>query len=218
MKNGLTEIVFLIYRSGSMAVVAEETVSGFDAFIEDQKKLPGDVSVTAVQFDNECEQLFAGKDLKDVPSLKDLYKPRGWTALYQSLGRLINETGHRLALLAEDKRPEKVMFVVITDGADNQPSEFTVPKIKSMIEHQKAKYNWDFVFLGANQDAVLTGSSLGIGAGKSLTYANNAIGTQSAFASVSNYSGKIRGASVLDVQTQAFDDSDRDAQKEAGVN
>jgi predicted metal-dependent peptidase len=186
MNNNLTSIVILLDRSGSMGCVRQDTVGGFDTFIEDQKKLAGDVEVTLVQFDHEYEYLYKAVPLSEVRSIDPTYQPRGSTALLNSLGRLIDETGKRLAETPETKRPEKVLFIILTDGEDNQYSSYSREKLAEMIARQRDVYKWDFVFLGANQDAILSAASIGISAGKAMSYANNSVGTQSLFRSVSN--------------------------------
>lgn len=214
MKSDFTDISIVLDRSGSMASVWQDTIGGFNSFIEAQRKLPGACNVSAIQFDNEYETLYTSKPVADAPLLnKETYVPRGMTALLDAIGRTINATGARLAAMPEDQRPGKVIFVILTDGAENSSREFTREKVFEMIKLQRETYKWDFMFLGANQDAIQTGAALGVAAGSSMTYASNAVGTRSAFASASNYVAKSR-AGVADV---SFTDKDRQDQANAGA-
>jgi hypothetical protein len=214
MKADFTDISVVLDRSGSMASVWQDTIGGFNSFIDAQRKLPGACNVSALQFDNEFETLYTAKPVGDAPLLtKETYVPRGGTALLDAIGRTIIATGTRLAAMPDDQRPGKVIFVILTDGEENASREFTRAKVFEMIKLQRETYQWDFVFLGANQDAIHTGAGLGIAAGASMTYASNAAGTSKAFASVSNYVGRSRSGAV-DV---SFSAQDRQAQVDAGA-
>ncbi|MDE2100468.1 MAG: VWA domain-containing protein [Patescibacteria group bacterium] len=160
MDNNLTEIVIVLDRSGSMASIAKDMAGGLDTFFEEQKKEPGKALVTLAQFDDKYEVIYSGVDLREVPKTK--LEPRGWTALLDAVGKTINEVGSRLAATPEEKRPGKVLFLIITDGYENRSTEFTKKQVKDMIEHQTSKYSWQFVYLGANQDSFTEGLALGI--------------------------------------------------------
>lgn len=168
VNSELTDIVIVLDRSGSMESIKSDVKGGFDKLIESQKKCKGDAQVTLVQFDMEYESVYRAKPIKDVPSL-DL-RPRGMTALLDALGRSIVETGERLEKMSPCDRPGRVVFVVITDGLENSSKEFQKSKINEMIKHQKEKYNWQFVFLAANQDAIQEGGALGFGVNQSLNF------------------------------------------------
>ena len=159
-KKDLTEIVVVLDRSGSMASIVRDMEGGFDAFIAEQRKLPGECSVTLSQFDTEFELVYSGKPLADVPPLA-LY-PRGATALLDAIGKTIQATGERLGALPEDARPERVLFVVITDGHENASEHYTAEAVLASVKHQTEKYGWCFVFIGANQDAIATAANMGI--------------------------------------------------------
>lgn len=218
MKKDFTDITIVLDRSGSMLNVQTDTIGGFNAYIESQRQLPGECVVSLVQFDDQYEPLYSSKSVKDVPLLTtETFVPRGWTALLDAIGRTINETGRRLAGMAENQRPEKVLFVILTDGIENASKEFTRQKVFEMIGHQRSTYLWDFVFIGANQNAIQTGGSLNIGANSSMTYAANAIGTKSAFASVSAYTSNTRSVSGAAAGASSFSAEDREKQKEAGA-
>jgi len=167
--SNLTHIYFLLDRSGSMQSIREDTIGGFDAFIAEQRKTPGACKVTLAQFDNEYDEVYADRDLADVPAL-DL-QPRGTTALLDSLGRLIVTAGQRLATLPEDRRPGSVVVGVMTDGYENASVDWDHPRIKSLIDQQVRDYQWQFLYMGADQDAIEVGAQMGFKRDKSLTYA-----------------------------------------------
>ena len=160
MKQGLTDIIVVLDRSGSMAGIRKDMEGGFDAFIAEQRKEPGDARVTLTQFDTTYEIVYDGKPLTDVPPLS--LEPRGMTALYDAVGRTIAATGARFAALPEDERPERVLFVIITDGAENSSREFEGARVAAMVKEQTDKYSWQFVYIGANQDAVANAAAMNI--------------------------------------------------------
>ena len=160
MKADLTDITLVVDRSGSMASVREDAEGGVNTFITDQAKEPGEALLTLVQFDTEYEFLHKGVPVSQVPKYELV--PRGMTALLDAVGRAINETGERLSKMPDQDRPSLVIFVVMTDGEENSSKEFTKAHIREMIEHQQNVYNWQFTFLGANQDAFAEAGGLGI--------------------------------------------------------
>jgi uncharacterized protein YegL len=162
MKRDLTEIIFLLDRSGSMGGLERETIGGFNAFIEKQRKLEGETIVTGILFDDQYEQLWNGIDAKDVFLTEKNYFVRGCTALLDAVGKTILDVGYRLSNTNEEERPGKVIFVITTDGMENASCEFSYEKVKELIIHQQEKYNWEFIFLGANIDAGREAESLGI--------------------------------------------------------
>ena len=193
MRNNFTRIAVILDRSGSMASCVESTVAGFNSFIGEQKKLPGDATVKMVQFDNEYEVVF-DKPLKDAPELtQKTFVPRGSTALLDAQGRTIIDLGNELDKMPESERPSKVIVVVITDGEENASKEFKVEKISEMIKHQRDVYGWDFVFLGANQDAVKVAATMNIPMGSAISYNASKAGIHNTMAAVSNYVGASRG-------------------------
>ncbi len=157
-----TQIVIVLDRSGSMEVVREATIESFNQFISRQKAAPGEASVYFVQFNTEYQVLF-DKPIVDAPTLSYLtYQPNGGTALYDAVGHTIDTIGQRFSALPEPQRPSKVIFVVLTDGEENSSRRYSQMMIAERIEHQGTKYGWEFVFLGANQDAVVTARGLAI--------------------------------------------------------
>jgi uncharacterized protein YegL len=164
-----TDITMVLDRSGSMQSIKDDTIGGFDAFISEQRRVPGRCTVSMVQFDNVYEEVYTGRDLADVPSLTLV--PRGSTAMLDAIGRAVNATGARLAAMPEDARPGTVIVGIMTDGLENASREFTYAMVKAMIEQQEHVYGWTFMYMGANQDAIEVGASLGVARDRSLTYA-----------------------------------------------
>lgn len=187
------EIVFVLDRSGSMSSIKDDAIGGFNAFVDAQKKVAGTADITLVLFDHEYQKVYDAKDINSVELLTDkTYIPRGNTALLDAIGRSINEVGAKLNALKEDERAEKVIVCIITDGAENASKEFTNEKIKEMIEHQKSKYNWEFAYLGANQDSFATASMYGISKGMTSNFAADTDGTRGAYACLSNLTANYR--------------------------
>jgi hypothetical protein len=187
MKEGRTRIVIILDRSGSMASVRESTVAGFNEFIRTQRAIPGDVSVKLVQFDNEYEVVF-DQPLAEAPELnQDRFVPRGSTALFDAQGRTIVALGEELAAMPEEERPAKVIVVTLTDGLENASRTYTLETVASLIKQQMEKYGWDFVFLGANQDAVQTAASMNIPMPSAMTYRSNPAATRNVFQAAAGY-------------------------------
>ena len=183
MRENLTEMVFVLDRSGSMRNLTADTIGGFNELIEKQKKLEGDAYVTTVLFDHEYEVLHDHVALKDVAPLTDReYFARGSTALLDAVGRTINTVGARLAAAPEEERPEHVVFVITTDGMENASREYTAKQVREMVEHQQQKYSWQFVFLGANMDAVSEAGKLGISAKYAANFAPTGRGVNRMYA------------------------------------
>ena len=162
MNKNLTEIVFLLDRSGSMSGLEKDTIGGFNAFIERQCQLEGETLLTTVLFDDQYEVLWNGVDAKKTRLTDEEYYVRGMTALLDAVGKTILDVGYRLSKTDEKYRPGKVIFVITTDGMENASQEFTYEKVKELIRHQQEKYSWEFIFMGANIDAVQEAESIGI--------------------------------------------------------
>lgn len=179
MKQNLMELVFILDRSGSMSGLEDDTIGGFNSMLEKQKNEVGEAFVTTVLFDNKYELMHDKMNIKDIkPITRKEYYVGGSTALLDALGATIINIGNTLSETKEENRPEKVMFVIITDGMENSSHEFNHIKIKSMIEHQKSKYSWDFIFLGANMDAVETASNFGINEDRAVNFISDSEGTE----------------------------------------
>lgn len=196
MNNNLTELVVIMDRSGSMWPLADDTVNGFNSLIEKQKEdTNGDVHVTVVLFNTSFNVLYDCVDIKEIPKMtsKD-YFPSGGTALLDAVGSTITSVGKRLADTPEEERPANVMFVITTDGYENSSKEYDQKQIADMIEHQKTKYSWTFMFLGANIDAENVGKSYNIDYAK--TYTASSVGTKSVFRSVDSALVSMKKASA----------------------
>ncbi|WP_423801252.1 vWA domain-containing protein [Neobacillus sp. SAB-20_R2A] len=162
MNTNMTEIIFLLDRSGSMAGLESDTIGGFNGFIEKQRKLEGETRVTTVLFDDQYEILWNGVDARQINLTDQEYYVRGMTAMLDAVGKTILDVGYRLSKTPENDKPGKVILVITTDGMENASSEFSYTKVKELIKHQKEKYNWEFIFLGANIDAKEEAGCLGI--------------------------------------------------------
>ena len=163
MKKNLTELVFILDRSGSMAGLEGDTIGGFNAMIEKQRGEPGEAVISTVLFDNETEVIHDRIPLDRVPRLTEKeYYVRGCTALLDAVGGAIHHIGNVHKYAREEDRPEKTLFVITTDGMENASRRYTYDKVKAMIERQREKYGWEFLFLGANIDAAAEAKRFGI--------------------------------------------------------
>lgn len=178
-----THLAFLLDRSGSMQAIKKDTEGGFDAFVRSQAEQSGRCTVTLAQFDTDYDVVYTGIDIAQVAPL-DL-RPRGTTALLDSIGRLVQETGSWLTAMPEDARPGTVLVGIMTDGLENASKEWTRPAIKALIEAQERDYAWTFSYLGANQDAIEVGSSIGVDPSRSMTYVGEHVGAAMAAYSLS---------------------------------
>lgn len=188
----LTLIAILLDRSGSMQSIKSDTEGGFAAYIEKQREVPKTIEVTLAQFDTEYECVYANRPLAEVPPL-DL-QPRGGTALYDAIGKLATDVGAELSRRPEHERPSTVLVVVLTDGHENSSREWTHLAVKALIAQQQDVYNWTFLFLGANMDAVEVGTAMGLDAGQAITYSASRGGTLGAFGSAAAYSARSQAA------------------------
>lgn len=215
MKDSLTDITVVLDRSGSMATIADDTIGGFNKFLQSQKDAPGEAVLSLHQFDHEYLTVIDAKDIKSAKKLDhDSYVPRGYTALLDAVGRSVASTGERLKKMDEKDRPSKVVFVIITDGQENSSKEYTLPKVKEMIKHQREVYKWEFVFLGADQDAFLAGTGLGVAGVNTMTFAKNSIGTRSLYAATADNLTSFRSGTKRDLSYTAKQHKD---QKDAGA-
>ncbi len=171
MRKDLTELVFILDRSGSMAGLVKDTIGGFNSMIEKQKLDGGDCLVSLVLFDHISEVIYDRVDIKDVPPLTEKeYYPRGNTALIDALGGAIHHIGNVHKYARSEDVPEKTMFIITTDGMENSSHIYSSDKVKSMIEKEREKYGWEFIFLAANIDAVETAKRYGIREDRAVRY------------------------------------------------
>ena len=193
MKKNLTEIVFILDRSGSMAGLEADTIGGFNAMIEKQRKEPGEAIVSTVLFDNECEAIHDRVPLDRVPALTEReYFVRGCTALLDAVGGAIRHIGNVHKYAREEDRPEKTLFVITTDGMENASRRFTYDRLKAMIKRQKERYGWEFLFLGANMDAAREAARFGIGADRAANYHADSEGTNVIYETVGEAITQVR--------------------------
>lgn len=179
MKKNFTELVLILDKSGSMSGLENDTIGGFNSMLEKQKTVDGECRITTVLFDNTYTLLHDRIDIQAVsPMTNAEYSVGGSTALLDAIGLTINKLVSVQKNTSEDYRADKVMFVIITDGEENSSRKYSVDKVRSMSEHEKKKYGWEFIFLGANIDAVQTAQRFGIGADRAVDYVPDAKGTQ----------------------------------------
>lgn len=186
------EIVVVVDKSASMNLISEAAIKGFNSFVDEQKEINRSAEITIVFFNSpfwtekEWYEIFYKGDIRSAPVLSnETYNPDGNTALYDALGNTIDNIGSKLAAMAAEDRPENVIFSILTDGYENASSKFNQEQIFSKIRHQEDKYNWNFIYLGANQDAIAVGNSLGILKGDSLSFAGTDDGTRAAYEDMS---------------------------------
>ncbi len=198
MKKGLTEIIFILDRSGSMSGLESDTIGGFNSMIAKQKKIEGEAVVSTVLFDDRFEVLHNRLPLEHVKPMtgKDYYV-RGSTALLDAIGRGIKKIGNIQKYTPEDFRAEKVIFIITTDGMENSSREYSYEAIKKMVERQKEMYNWEFIFLGANIDALETAERFGIRRDRAANYHSDSKGTQTNYKVVGDAISELRMCSVI---------------------
>lgn len=174
----MTELVFILDRSGSMSGLEKDTIGGFNSMLEKQRKEPGDAVVSTVLFDNETEVIHDRVAIAEVPSLTDKeYFVRGCTALLDAVGGAIHHIGNVHKYARKEDVPEKTLFILTTDGMENASRRYTYERVRSMIEHQKERYSWEFIFLGANIDAAAEARRFGIDESMAANYHCDEAGT-----------------------------------------
>lgn len=197
MKKGLTELVFILDRSGSMAGLESDTIGGFNSMLEKQKKVEGEAVVTTVLFDDKYELLHDRIAIDGIrPLTGEQYYVRGCTALLDAVGRTIQKLINVQKNTAEERRAEKVIFVITTDGLENASREYSREQVRRMIEEEQTRYGWEFLFLGANMDAVSEGAQLGIRADRSVTYECSSAGLSDNYQAMSCFLEEARCSAV----------------------
>jgi len=198
MKKDLTELVFILDRSGSMAGLESDTIGGYNAMLKKQKAEAGEATVTTVLFDDEYQLLHDRIDIRGIQPItaKDYYV-RGSTALLDALGRTISKIGNAQRHTSDELRAEKVLFVITTDGMENASREYDYARIRHMVERQQQKYGWEFIFLGANMDAFDTAGRMGIRPDRTANYHADSVGTATNFMAVSEAVTQIRGQKTI---------------------
>ena len=209
MKKGLTEVVFILDRSGSMAGLEKDTIGGFNAMLEKQRRGEGQALISTVLFSNESAVIHDRVDAREVPPLTDReYFVCGCTALLDAVGGAIHHIGNVHKYAREEDRPERTLFVITTDGMENASRHYDLRRVRAMIERQKARYGWEFLFLGANIDAVDTAARLGIDADRAANFHCDAQGTQLNYEAVSDAVSAMRCAAPLSADWKERIDSD----------
>ena len=194
-KTNFTELVFILDRSGSMGGLEGDTIGGFNSMLKKQQSQDGECRITTVLFDGEYEVLHDRLDINAVSPITDKeYFVRGNTALLDAIGKTINKIGNAQKQSKPEYQADKVLFVITTDGMENASSEFDYAKIKSMIENQKEKYNWEFIFLGANIDAVEVANRFGIAKNRAQNFHNDSEGIALNYAVMSETVSAMRAA------------------------
>lgn len=198
MKKNLTEIVFILDRSGSMSGLEADTIGGFNSMIEKQKKADGDALISTVLFDNVSEVIHDRVSVRDIRPMTDKdYTVRGCTALLDAIGGAIHHIRNIHKYARAEDVPEHTLFVITTDGMENASRRYTAERVKEMIERQKARNGWEFLFLGANIDAVETARHFGIGADRAVNYRSDSAGTQLNYEVLSEAICAVRGSAPL---------------------
>ena len=209
MKKGLTEIVFILDRSGSMAGLEKDTIGGFNAMLEKQRQGEGTALISTVLFCNDSAVIHDRVDARDVPPLTEKdYFVCGCTALLDAIGGAIHHIGNVHKYARAEDRPERTLFVITTDGMENASRHYDLRRVRAMIERQKARYGWEFLFLGANIDAVDTAARLGIDADRAANFHCDARGTQLNYEAVSDAMSAMRCAAPLSARWKERIDSD----------
>lgn len=214
MKIGLTEIVFVLDRSGSMRGLEADTIGGYNSLIEKQKKEDGEAYISTVLFDDQTEVLHDRVNLDEVEPMTDReYYVRGCTALLDALGGAIQHIGNVHKYAREEDRPEKTLFIITTDGQENASRRYSYDKVKKMVERQQKEYNWEFLFLGANIDAVAEAGKVGIRADRAVKYECDSKGTKVNFKALNKAVSSVRccvSAGDLEEALEGWDEEIRE--------
>ncbi|MBR3278579.1 MAG: VWA domain-containing protein [Lachnospiraceae bacterium] len=206
MKKGLTEIVFILDRSGSMGGLEADTIGGYNSMIAKQKEEEGEALVSTVLFDNETEVLHDRIPLDKISPITDKeYYVRGSTALLDAVGGAIHHIGNVHKYARPEDVPEKTLFIITTDGMENSSRQYSYEKVKKMVERQKEKYHWEFIFLGANIDAVSVAGKFGVDSSRAVRYECDSAGTALNYKVMNKMVGCARAAASAAEMEAAFD-------------
>ena len=200
MKKGLTEIVFILDRSGSMSGLEKDTIGGYNSLIKKQKKEEGEAYISTVLFDDRTEVLHDRVGLDKIkPMTEEEYYVRGCTALLDAVGGAIHHIGNVHKYAREEDRPEKTLFIITTDGQENSSRMYTYENVKRMVERQKEKYGWEFLFLGANIDAVEEAGRFGIKPDRAVNYECDEIGTAVNYRALNKAVSRVRNCAANEI-------------------
>lgn len=215
MKKNLTEMVFILDRSGSMAGLESDTIGGFNSLIERQKREDGEALVSTVLFANESEVVYDRESIENMPRMTERdYCVGGCTALLDAIGGAIHHIGNVHKYARREDVPEHTIFVITTDGMENASHRYTADQVRQMIKRQKEKYGWEFLFLGANIDAVQTAARYGIGEDRAVTYRADSEGTRLNYSVLENVVSDVRANRI--VRGDWKDEIERDMRKRGG--
>ena len=204
MNKNLTEIVFILDRSGSMAGLEDDTIGGFNAMVEKQKKGEGDVLVSAVLFSDDTQVMYDRVSLEKIePMTERQYQVGGCTALLDAIGGAVHHIANVHKYAREEDRPGKTIFVITTDGMENASHAYTSDKVQRMVKHEQEKYGWEFLFLGANMDAISAARSFGIRADRAVRYRRDSVGTRLNYEVVGETIFRYRGKREIDADWSA---------------
>ena len=208
MKANSTELVFILDRSGSMSGLEADTIGGFNGLLEKQRKEDGEAFVSVVLFDDQTEVLYDREDIRKVEPMNDTqYYVRGCTALLDAVGGAIHHIDRVHHYMKAEDVPEKTLFIITTDGMENASREYSYGRVKAMVEQEKEKNHWEFMFLGANIDAIEVAGRFGISPSRAVTYEHDSIGTQLNFEVMTNVVSKVRKAcSAVEMEAVMDDD------------
>lgn len=194
------KIINIVDRSGSMNSMIDTAINGFNEFLEDQKNVDGRALVSTVLFSDSYNMIYENKDIKDCEYLnKDNYRTGGMTALYDAIGKTIENEIEILGSLPMEKRPEKTLCIILTDGYENKSHKFNKSQIKDMITEMRKDFNWEFIFLAANEDASLTAETMGISKGNSYSFTNSSSGLEDAYKGISYATSSYRMKSSVNL-------------------
>ena len=214
MNSNLTEIVFILDRSGSMAGLEDDTIGGFNAMVEKQKKGPGEVIVSAVLFSDGCQVLYDRVELGKIePMTEQQYQVGGCTALVDAIGGAIHHIGNVHKYAREEDVPEHTVFIITTDGMENASHRYSSDEVKAMVQRQKEKYGWEFLFLGANIDAVETAARMGIGQDRAVNFHNDEIGVKLNYQTVGEAVCSVRRSAPLGADWKSSIEKDYKSRK-----
>ena len=215
MKNNLTELVFILDRSGSMGGLEKDTIGGFNSMLARQRNEPGEAYVSTILFDNETEVIHDRVPLCQVRDLiEEQYYVRGCTALLDAVGGAIHHIGNVHKYARKEDIPEKTLFIITTDGMENASRKYSYERVRKMIQHEKEKYGWEFLFLGANIDAVETARHFGISEDRAVNYHSDSEGTQLNYEVVSEAICAVRCSAPLGADWKKRIDEDYNARKD----
>ena len=208
-KNNIVDVVFILDRSGSMGGLESDTIGGFNSMLEKQRKLEGKAYITTVLFDDQYELLHDRIDISKVKNITEKeYYVRGNTALLDAIGKTIAKEKAIQDTLGKNEKADKVLFVIITDGLENSSREYNSTTVRKLIETQKEKYGWEFLFLGANIDAIETANSIGISAERAVNYNSDSIGTKKNYDTLNEAVKEVRSGNELKKEWKADIEAD----------